>query len=40
MSRPTGSMAIVYPNEEEILNGNGASGDGSEQIVPTVVQAD
>ena len=27
----------VYPNEEEILNANGTSDDGTGQIVPTVV---
>ena len=31
---------MVYLSEEEMLNGNGTSGNGSGQVAPTVVQPD
>ena len=40
MSRSSGSMPTVYLSEEEMLNGNGTSGNGSGQVVPTIVQPD
>ena len=40
MPGPTGSMPAIYPKEEKMLNGNGTSGNGLGQIVPTVAQTD
>ena len=40
MSVPSRSTPNVYPNAEEMLNGHRNSGDGSGQIIPTMVQPD
>ena len=38
MFAPIESMPIIYPNEEEMQNGNENGGDGLGQLVPIFVQ--